>query len=131
MAFHYTNNMSMTRNMTTVVYGIPNCDTVRKARKWLDQVGQEYTFHDVRAEPVKPATIAAWLEQLGIEQVVNKRSTAWRQLAPKQQQLATIADAVQLLQQHPTLMKRPLLAVQQKFIAGFKQAEWQSLISEQ
>ncbi|PHR65905.1 arsenate reductase [Pseudidiomarina marina] len=116
--------------MSITVYGIPNCDTVRKARKWLEQQQVTFHFHDVRAEPVPTSTIAVWLEQLGSDTVINKRSTAWRQLSAEQQQIATNEDAVRLLQEHPTLMKRPLLDCHGTLSAGFNEKLWQSALEQ-
>ena len=114
--------------MTIIVYGIPNCDTVRKARKWLEQQAIDYQFHDVRAEPVPATTIDAWINTLGIDTVINKRSTAWRALSTAEQQLTTPAQAVALLQQHPTLMKRPLLTAGEQMVAGFQPEQWQQAL---
>lgn len=112
----------------TVVYGIPNCDTVRKARKWLEQQQVTYKFHDVRAAPVSTDEIHNWLQQLGIDTVLNKRSTAWRQLSATEQTVTDTADVVALLQRYPTLMKRPLLATNKHYCAGFKEADWRSAL---
>lgn len=111
-----------------VVYGIPNCDTVRKARKWLEQQRIDFTFHDVRAEPVRREAIADWITHLGTDQVLNKRSTAWRQLSEAEQNVTDDADAVALLQTYPTLMKRPLLVAGKAYRAGFKEADWRSAL---
>ncbi|WP_417658160.1 Spx/MgsR family RNA polymerase-binding regulatory protein [Pseudidiomarina sp.] len=116
--------------MTIAVYGIPNCDTVRKARKWLEQQHVDFTFHDVRATPVPPETLFAWLAQLGQDTVINKRSTAWRQFSETEQQISNADQAVALLQQHPTLMKRPLLDVHGQFIAGFNETKWQHALEQ-
>ena len=62
------------------LYGIKNCDTVKKARKWLENQSVEYTFHDVREDGLDPKTVELWLEKLGWEIVVNKRSTTWKDL---------------------------------------------------
>ena len=122
--------------MQVTIYGIPNCDTVRKARTWLEQVATQrptlnIQFHDVRSQPVSADTIAQWLTQLGPDTVINKRSTSWRQLSPEQQQITTEQQAVALLEQHPTLMKRPLLAVNGQFLAGFVAQQWQQLLDQQ
>lgn len=121
--------------MQVTIYGIPNCDTVRKARTWLELVAKQrpalnVEFHDVRNQPVSADTIAQWLSQLGPETVINKRSTSWRQLSAEQQQIATEEHALALLQQHPTLMKRPLLAVNGQFLAGFVASQWQQLLDQ-
>jgi Spx/MgsR family transcriptional regulator len=128
MAAHLFNNTSMTRMTATVVYGIPNCDTVRKARKWLEQQQVNYHFHDVRAEPVSADAVHSWLQQLGTDTVLNKRSTAWRQLSAEEQAVTSNADVVALLQRHPTLMKRPLLVAGSNYQAGFNEANWRSAL---
>lgn len=114
--------------MTIIVYGIPNCDTVRKARKWLEQQAIDYHFHDVRADPVTSSTIETWLAALGVDALLNKRSTAWRTLNADQQDLSSTAKVVALLQQHPTLMKRPLLDINGQYTTGFQAETWQQLI---
>lgn len=111
-----------------VVYGIPNCDTVRKARKWLEQHRVDYHFHDVRADPVSTEVIANWLQSLGAARVLNKRSTAWRQLSAAEQAATADSDVIALLQQHPTLMKRPLLVCGSQCVAGFKESDWRSAV---
>jgi len=62
----------------TTLYGIRNCDTIRKARRWLDENGVEYTFHDVRADGLDRKTLSSWEQQLGWEQLLNRRGTTWR-----------------------------------------------------
>ncbi len=121
--------------MQATIYGIPNCDTVRKARNWLEQVAQQRTdlsidFHDVRTQPLTAVTLQQWLEQLGRDNLINKRSSSWRQLSTAQQQLGNDADAIALLQQFPTLMKRPLLALNQHLAVGFDSQHWQALLDQ-
>jgi Spx/MgsR family transcriptional regulator len=116
--------------MSITVYGIPNCDTVRKARKWLEQQSVTFDFHDVRAQPVPLATIMKWLEQLGSDKVINKRSTAWRELNAAQKNITNNNDAAQLLQQYPTLMKRPLLDCHGTLCAGFNNKEWLAAVEQ-
>ncbi len=119
--------------MQATIYGIPNCDTVRKARTWLEQAVQHHpqltiAFHDVRTQPLAAETLQQWLKQLGRDQLVNKRSTSWRQLSAQQQQLSSDAEAIVLLQQLPTLMKRPLLQLNQQLCVGFDVQQWQALL---
>ncbi|MDX1525293.1 MULTISPECIES: ArsC family reductase [Pseudidiomarina] len=117
--------------MSLSVYGITNCDTVRKARKWLEQHQITYRFHDVRVEPVASTTLSTWLQQLGADALVNKRSTSWRELTSAQQQSVKQGDnaaIVALLQQYPTLMKRPLLAQEDRYLTGFNSTAWQQFL---
>lgn len=121
--------------MQATIYGIPNCDTVRKARTWLEQAQQHYPkltvqFHDVRSEPVPATTLQQWLTQIGCDNLLNKRSTSWRQLSAQQQQVVSDAHAISLLQQFPTLMKRPLLAIDQHYYVGFNAQQWQALLDQ-
>ncbi len=98
--------------MTVMLYGLPNCDTCRKARKWLDQAGIEYHFVDYRSEPVPAARLKAWARELGgWEKLVNKSSTSWRQLDAEQKGANGDAQWTQLIAAHPTLVKRPVLVL--------------------
>jgi len=112
--------------MGYVVYGIKQCDTVRKSLKWLEQKGIAHQFHDIREQPLDVATIQAWAEQLGVDVLVNKRSTSWRQLSAAEQNVDSPAAAAALIKQYPTLMKRPLLEGETTLLCGFKDAQWQT-----
>lgn len=114
-------------SLIATIYGIPNCDTVRKARKWLENEGVEHAFHDVRSNPLPLETLQHWADQVGIDTLVNKRSTSWRQLDPQQQQADT-AELIQLLQDHPTLMKRPVLVIAPTIIVGFNENNWREAV---
>ena len=101
------------------LYGIKNCDTVKKARTWLEQNTIAYQFHDFRADGLEPQQIKSWIDALGLETLVNKRSTTWKELddATKQQ---FAANAVNIILAHPTLIKRPLLDTGKQQYVGFK-----------
>lgn len=90
------------------LYGISNCDTVRKARKWLDAHQVDYRFHDFRKEGLTAADIERWQSTLGLEKLINKRGTTWRQLSETDRETAQ-SQASELLLQYPALIKRPLL----------------------
>lgn len=95
---------------TTTLYGIPNCDTVKKARAWLAGQGIDYRFHDFRKDGVPPARLEAWLQAFGWEKVVNRQGTTWRKLEAAQQ--ASVQDAgsaLQFLLAHPSAIKRPVV----------------------
>jgi arsenate reductase (glutaredoxin) len=109
------------------LYGIKNCDTVKKARKWLEQHQVDYQFHDLRDDGLTEAQAQAWFQELG-EALVNKRSTTWKQLSPAQQAKANSAPAA-LLAQHPTLVKRPLLDTGSVRRVGFDAAAYTKLFS--
>lgn len=86
------------------LYGLPNCDTCRKAAKALSAAGHQVRLHDVRTEPLSPSQIAAFLDRFG-ERLINRSSTTWRNLAESERQ----AEPAALLATHPALMKRPVI----------------------
>lgn len=100
------------------LYGIKNCDTVKKARSWLEQHAIAYQFHDFRTDGLLEAQVTAWHSALG-DALINRRSTTWKQLAETQRKRAETAP-VALLVEHPTLIKRPLLNVDETYHVGFK-----------
>ena len=112
--------------MPVTLYGIPNCDTVKKARKWLDNHGLDYQFHDFRKDGLSEADLNLWCDALGWEQVLNKRSTSWRALDDADKTGLDQAKAVQLMLASPTLVKRPVLAKDGVFKTGFKDADYQA-----
>lgn len=111
-----------------ILYGIPNCDTVRKARKFLDENQVTYTFHDFKKQGLTLETIEKWLQTQPIEVILNKRSTSWKQLTDEQKQALTSGQDLSVLTEMPTLVKRPVLETQSTLLFGFKEAEYQSLI---
>lgn len=110
--------------MTLQFYGIPNCDTVKKARKWLDAQGLEYSFHDYKKEGADPAKLAAWIAEKGVDIVLNKRGTTFRKLSDAQKADLGEAKAVALLAEHPSMIKRPVVEHASGLLVGFKEAEW-------
>lgn len=112
--------------MKTTLYGIPNCDTVKKARAWLDAAGVAYEFSDFKKQPPTPALIESWLEHIPLETLLNKRGTTWRKLTPEQQEQAqTRQGAVALMAANPSLIKRPVLCWKEHCLAGFQTAVYQ------
>lgn len=109
------------------VYGISNCDSVRKARRWLDGHGIDYRFHDLREEGVDPAEVARWIDELGLDAVVNRRSTSWRALPTATRDALDAASAPALVAEHPTLVKRPLLDTGAGLHSGFREADYERL----
>lgn len=111
--------------MTIHLYGIPNCDTVKKARKWLDAQGVEYAFHDYKKEGADEAKVAAWIADKGVDVVLNKRGTTYRKLSDAQKVDAGDSHkAVGLLVQHPSMIKRPVVEHANGILIGFKEDEW-------
>lgn len=118
----------------TTLFGIPNCDTVKKARVWLDKHNIEHHFHDFRKDGLEKTQAQKWLDALGAEKVVNKRSTTWKQLSDAEKEQALSGDSAALLIQYPTLIKRPVLETGSKTTnsnvsVGFKPDQYQSIFS--
>jgi arsenate reductase len=106
------------------LYGIKNCDMVKKARRWLEDHGVEYQFHDFRQDGLEEDKLTNWVEQLGWETVVNKRSTSWRNLSDKDKAISTNQHAIKLLLANPTLIKRPVVQNSKALLVGFNEAEF-------
>ncbi|MDH3902763.1 MAG: arsenate reductase [Xanthomonadales bacterium] len=109
------------------VYGIKQCDTVRKALKWLDQQGVEHQFHDFRTDGLQAELVKCWLDSEFAEKLLNRRSTTWRQLSDSQRQ-SDGKVLLELLLEHPTLIKRPVFVTDQIIAIGFNTAQLQSII---
>lgn len=116
--------MRVMSNLMTKMYGIKNCDTIKKARKWLTANEIEYTFHDYRIDGIDPE----WLEEVeaivGWETLLNKRGTTFRQLTDEQKESLNRETALALMHEAPAMIKRPLLIHQDHHIVGFKDAQY-------
>ncbi|MEJ8811152.1 ArsC family reductase [Variovorax ureilyticus] len=113
----------------TTLYGITNCDTVKRARTWLDAHGVAYRFHDFKKDGVPEAELARWLESPGWEALVNRRGTTWRRLDDATR--AAVVDAPSaraVLLAHPSLIKRPVVqwGSGRNVTTGFDAAQWKS-----
>jgi arsenate reductase (glutaredoxin) len=107
------------------LYGIPNCDTVKKARVWLDAKGRAYTFHDYKKEGADPARIAGWIAAAGLDVVVNRKGTTFRTLSEEDKaRAADAASAPALLAANPSVIKRPVAEHAGGILVGFKADEW-------
>jgi Spx/MgsR family transcriptional regulator len=105
-------------------YGIPNCDTVRKARIWLEGQGLEHVFHDYRKEGADPAKLAAWIEARGLDAVLNRRGTTFRKLTEDQKAGIDTARAVALMVEQPGMIKRPVVEYPGGLLVGFDADAW-------
>lgn len=113
----------------TTLYGIKNCDTVKKARDWLAQQGIAYQFHDFRVDGLSEAKIHLWIAELGLEKLVNKRSTTWKELDEARKNHFDEHSAAAIIAAHPTLIKRPLLDTNGGRHVGFKEAQYQDIFN--
>jgi arsenate reductase (glutaredoxin) len=111
--------------MTLHLYGIPNCDTVKKARVWLDAQGRDYTFHDYKKEGADPERIAGWIATAGLDLVVNRKGTTFRKLPDADKaRTESAATAPALLAEQPSIIKRPIVEHPGGLLVGFKPDEW-------
>ncbi|MDJ0642417.1 MAG: arsenate reductase [Erythrobacter sp.] len=115
--------------MTIHLYGIPNCDTVKKARKWLEARELEYAFHDFKKEGVDPANLAEWIADQGVDVVLNRRGTTFRKLSDADKADIDETKAVTLLQEHTSMIKRPVVVHSGGTLVGFKENEWSAIFS--
>lgn len=109
------------------VYGIRNCDTCRKALKWLAAEGMEHRFHDFRADGLDAARLRGWVAELGWERLLNRRGTTWRKLPEADRAEIAEADAIRLMAAQPTLIKRPVLDTGNARMVGFSDTERDAL----
>ena len=111
--------------MNTTVYGIPNCDTVKKARAWLGEHGVAHVFHDYKKQGVPLAQLDDWMQQLGWEALLNRKGTTWRQLgAERQAGIHDAASARDLMVAQPSVIRRPVVEHPSGLLVGFDAAEW-------
>lgn len=119
----------MTAHVTTL-YGIKNCDTVKKARVWLAAHTVSYRFHDLRADGIEAARLKAWAKAVGWETLLNTRGTTWRQLHETDRCGINAAAALRLMLAHPTLIKRPVLEFDKSVTVGFDIATYDRLFPD-
>jgi arsenate reductase (glutaredoxin) len=119
--------------MKIKVFGIRNCDSVKKAREWLDEHGLEYTFHDFRKSGIDPSHLRSWIEQSDIGTILNKRGLTWRQLPQElRETIVDKASAVEVMMNHTSLIKRPVIEVDNRLLSvGVNPDAWSSVVREQ
>ena len=115
--------MSETAKQITL-YGIRNCDTVKKARAWLDGRGVAYAFHDYKVAGIDRSQLTQWCSELGWERVLNRAGTTFRKLAEADKAGLDEAEALRLMLEQPSLIKRPVLDLGKRRLIGFKQEDY-------
>ena len=122
---------SIIEAMAITLYGIPNCDTVKKARAWLDEQGVAYQFHDFKKQGVPPAHLDDWMKRAGWEKVLNRKGTMWRKLdAATQDSVKDAASAKAVMLAQPSTIKRPVVEWNaSKVTVGFDPDAWKLLAS--
>ena len=124
-------NTFTTEQPVITLYGIKNCDTVKKARQWLDDHNLEYHFHDFRTDGLTPDAVGHWTAELGWETLLNKRSTNWKQLSTEVKEGMNEENAQREILAQPTLIKRPLLDTGRARYVGFKPDTYATIFSEE
>lgn len=116
------------KNVITL-YGIKNCDTIKKARKWLTDNSVEYNFHDLRTDGIDAATLDGWIDQVGLETILNRRGTTWRKLDSDDQNGVNRSNVTALLLKYPAIIKRPVLDLDGTITVGFKAEQYQTIFN--
>ncbi|MPS67836.1 MAG: ArsC family reductase [Novosphingobium sp.] len=114
--------------MSLEFYGIPNCDTVKKARKWLEARGADYTFHDYKKEGADAALLQKWVAQVGWEKLLNRAGTTFRKLPDADKADIDATRAVAIMAANPSCIKRPVVELSGGLLVGFKETEWEAAL---
>lgn len=108
------------------VYGIPNCDTTKKALQWLKKNNIALEFHDYKTKGISAKKLKEWIGIVGMEKVFNKNSTTWKEMAAGFSKTLTEADAIRLMQEHSSIIKRPIVETEGVVLAGFKETAYET-----
>lgn len=111
------------------IYGIKSCDTVRKACRWLDGENVDYQFHDFKKQGVDAELAQHWIAKLGLDTVINRRGTTYRKLDDETKATLTDITAVAVIQQNPSVVKRPVLAIDDQLTVGFSEEKYRELLN--
>jgi arsenate reductase len=114
--------------MSTTIYGIKNCDTMKKARTWLDQHGVQYQFHDYKVAGIQRDKLEAWSKKVGWEVLLNRAGTTFRKLPETERADLNERKAIALMLAQPSMIKRPVLEQGARLLVGFKPAEYQDAL---
>jgi arsenate reductase len=115
--------------MSITLYGIPNCQTVKKARVWLENHQMDYTFYDFKKKGVDESLIEQWLNHVEWTQLINRSGMTFRNLSDEQKELSkNKVGAISLMIQNPSMIKRPILDNSQNLYLGFKEVDYQSIL---
>lgn len=111
------------------IYGIKNCDSMKKAFKWLDERDIAYEFHDYKKAGVPRDKLVAWCKALGWRTLLNTKGTTWRKLTPEQQEIATQSKAVATMLEHPSVIRRPVIETEGgQLLVGFDPTMFESFV---
>jgi len=117
--------------MPITIYGIKNCDTMKKARAWLDTHGVDYAFHDYKTAGIERERLERWARQVGWETLLNRAGTTFRKLPDKDKQAIDAGKAIKLMLAQPSLIKRPVLDLgRDRLLVGFKPEAYQDAVGK-
>ncbi len=115
--------------VAVTLYGIKNCDTIKKAKLWLELNNIDYQFHDFRVDGISKSLVTTWTKQLEWETLLNTRSTTWRKLPDAQKDNINKSRAIALMLEQPAMIKRPVLTVKNRVYVGFKDDTYKEIFS--
>ena len=111
----------------TTIYGIKNCDTMKKARRWLDEHNVAYAFHDYKKDGIDEKTLKQWSKKVGWETLLNRRGTTWRKLPDKVKDNIDEKSAIKVMLEQPSIIKRPVIIKGSSYLVGFDDQEYSEL----
>lgn len=117
--------------MTITMFGIPNCDTIKKARTWLESQGLAYDFHDYKKAGIDAPTLKGWCDQVGWEVLLNRAGTTFKKLSDDEKTDIDLDKAIGLMQAQPSMIKRPVLVSGDRLIVGFKPDRYAEFFASQ
>lgn len=120
--------MNSLLTLVITIYGIPNCDTVKKSRAWFDAAGIAYQFHDFKKQGVTEETLREWVQVIGWEPLLNKKGTTWRKLdAATQAAVMDAESAISIMSTHSSIIKRPIATYGVQMTLGYAPEAWERL----
>jgi Spx/MgsR family transcriptional regulator len=117
--------------MKPVIYGIKNCDTIKKARAWFDANGVDYDFHDYKVQGVDAARLQAWMAEVGWERLLNRAGTTFRKLPDADREGLDQAKALKLMQAQPSMIKRPVVETPRGLLVGFDAGRFRAALLDE
>ncbi|MGJ8689425.1 MAG: ArsC family reductase [Gammaproteobacteria bacterium] len=117
-------------NTTPTLYGIPNCDTMKKTRKWLESNSVEYQFHDYKKLGIDEALAKRFIQAIPLDTLINKRGTTWRKLSPDVQNSLDSTSAIKIITENPSIVRRPLIEKDSQWLAGYDETQLRSLLAQ-
>jgi arsenate reductase len=111
------------------IHGIKNCDTMKKARAWLEAHGVAHDFHDYKAKGIDSGTLKEWAKKVGWEKLLNRSGTTFRKLPEAEKESLTETRALELMAEQPSMIRRPVLALGDRLVVGFDSGEYERAVA--